>query len=162
MILEILFLLLLSYTFYLHVKTRRERETAIAQAEERARQLCEQLGQYQAEEKARLLFESWREKYEKQIREDAIRRSTAIVKGRVAEQFVPFLEQFKYNPRDARFIGSPVDYIVFDGLSEDRDITIVLLEVKTGRSQPNKRERRIMNAVRNGRVRWETIRLNNK
>jgi len=149
------FILIFYYEETVRRKTEQARRTAV-EAEERARQLCQQM----VEERARLLFNAWREKYEKQIREDAVKRSTSVVKGRVAEQFVPFLEQFKYNPRDARFIGSPVDYIVFDGLTEDRDITIVLVEVKTGRTtRLNERERRVLEAVKARRIKWETIHL---
>jgi predicted Holliday junction resolvase-like endonuclease len=35
--------------------------------------------------------------------------------GKVTEHFIPDLPDFAYNPKDARFLGSPVDFIVFDG-----------------------------------------------
>ena len=54
---------------------------------------------------------------EDRIREEALRRGRATLKGRVAEQVVPFLEEFRYNPSNAKFIGSPIDYVIFDGLS---------------------------------------------
>ena len=99
-----------------------------------------------------------------QIRVETLDRSRATLKGRVAEQMVPFLEEFKYNPSDARFIGSPIDYVIFDGYTElkdgdaDRPITVVLADVKTGaRAQLTSTQRRIQDAVEEGRVEWETI-----
>jgi len=54
--------------------------------------------------------------------------------GKITEHFIPYLPMFKYNPKDARFIGSPIDFIVFDGLSEGEIRKIVLVEVKAGKS----------------------------
>ena len=58
-------------------------------------------------------------KREKEIRRDAIKKSREILEGRFKEQLVPFLPKFKYNPSDVRFIGSPVDFVVFDGEKHD-------------------------------------------
>jgi len=44
------------------------------------------------------------------------------------------LPEFNYNPTDARFLGSPVDFVVFNGLSGDSPEEVVFLEVKTGKA----------------------------
>lgn len=98
-------------------------------------------------------------KREKVFRADAIKRSVAVVKGKVAEQLVPFTEAFRYNPRDARFLGAPVDLIVFEGMTEGFVDRIVFIEVKTGRSSLSKRERQIRDAIDLGEVYWEEIRI---
>lgn len=46
----------------------------------------------------------------------------ASIKGKISEQIVPFLEQFKYKPSDARFIGSPIDYVILDGYTDVKDV----------------------------------------
>jgi predicted Holliday junction resolvase-like endonuclease len=97
-------------------------------------------------------------KREKFLREDAIRRSQAVLRGKIAEQLAPSLEGFTYNPRDCRFLGSPFDYLVFSGLTDGEVQEIVLLEVKTGRSRLSKRERQVRDAVERGDVRYETFR----
>jgi predicted Holliday junction resolvase-like endonuclease len=56
-----------------------------------------------------------------EIRKDSINRSRSTLKGKIAEQLAPVLPGFLFNPADARFIGSPVDYIIFDGLTEVSD-----------------------------------------
>jgi predicted Holliday junction resolvase-like endonuclease len=43
-------------------------------------------------------------------------RSRAVTTGKVLEHFAPHLSDFPYNPQDARFIGNPVDYVVFDAV----------------------------------------------
>lgn len=98
-------------------------------------------------------------KKEKVLRADAIERSQAVVKGKVAEQLVPFTEAFMYNPRDARFLGAPVDFIVFEGMTEGSVDRIVFIEIKTGRSGLSKRERQIRETIDLGEVYWEELRL---
>jgi len=100
------------------------------------------------------------------FRDEILERSRAVLKGRIGEQIVPFLEQFRYNPSDARFIGSPIDYIIFDGYTDVKDrkeeqpITVVLADIKTGKSALLTREqRKIKEAVEQKRVKWETITL---
>ena len=86
------------------------------------------------EDKALLLFEKWRSEHEEKVRKDAIEKSKAVITGKVSEQIAPYLPGFEFNPKDARFIGSPVDFIVFDGLDEGEIRKIVFVGVKAGNS----------------------------
>ena len=96
----------------------------------------------------------------RQLRKDAVKRSRAVIGGQVVEQVAPYLPNFPCNPSDARFIGKPVDFIAFPGLS-DRDTVdeVLLIEVKTGRSELNAREKEIRRAVKEGRVRYVEYRF---
>ncbi len=90
----------------------------------------------------------------------ALASSRRVLKGQAAEQLAPLSAEFDYLPSDARFLGSPIDYLVFDGLSEDEGpVEIVFLEVKTGKARLTAREARVREAVLAGRVRWEELRL---
>jgi predicted Holliday junction resolvase-like endonuclease len=87
-----------------------------------------------------------------------------IIKGKISEQMFPLLYQKVGDLSDFRFIGNPIDYIVFDGLSKARDnidkkVTIKFIELKTGRSALNKAENLVKDAVEHGRVGWEEIQL---
>lgn len=94
------------------------------------------------------------------IRKDAIKRSKAVIGGQVAEQIAPYLPDFPCSPSDAKFIGKPVDFIAFSGLSEtDKVDEILLIEVKTGQSSLSSREREIKKAVKEGRVRYVEYRI---
>jgi predicted Holliday junction resolvase-like endonuclease len=112
-----------------------------------------------AEAEAGASLERWRVHAEADIRADAIRRSSAVVSGKVTEHLAPYLGRFPYNPKDARFLGTPVDLLVFDGLSDDCVREIVFLEIKTGGSSLTTRERRVREAVLAGRVSWKELRV---
>lgn len=71
---------------------------------------------------------------------------------RLANISFPYLPEFRYNPKDACFIGSPIDLIVFDGLDEGKLRKIVFVEVKSGKSTLSKREKLIRDAVEQRRV----------
>ncbi len=97
--------------------------------------------------------------YTRRVREDAVQRSLAVTAGKVHEQLIPYLPVFPYNPKDARFLGSPVDLVVFDGLAEGRVRRIVFVEVKTGGAGLTGRERMVREAVREGVVEWVELRV---
>ena len=97
----------------------------------------------------------------KNLRKDAVKRSKAVISGQVTEQIAPFLPDFPANPSDARFIGKPVDFIVFSGLSENEKIDeILFVEVKTGKSLLSEREKEVKKAIEKGNVRYVEYRIN--
>ena len=97
----------------------------------------------------------------KKLRKDAVKRSKAVINGQVAEQIAPFLPDFPANPSDARFIGKPVDFIVFSGLSENEKIDeILFVEVKTGKSLLSEREKEEKKEIEKGNVRYVEYRIN--
>ena len=99
----------------------------------------------------------WEEEKGKAIRE-AIAQSRAVLGGKFVEQLVPYLPEFKYDPTEARFIGSPIDLIVFPGLASGDPEEIVIMEIKTGKSsQLTPQERRVRQLIEDGMVRWELI-----
>jgi predicted Holliday junction resolvase-like endonuclease len=106
-----------------------------------------------------LQFEQWKQAREIEIRRDAIERSRAVTIGKVTEHVAPFIPEFKYNPKDARFIGSPLDFVVFDGLDEGVLRKIVFVEVKTGSSKLNTHERNIQRAVQQKLVEFAVLRI---
>ena len=62
-----------------------------------------------------LAFLLWKARYTRAVRQDAVQRSFAVTAGKVYEQLLPYLPDFPFNPKDVRFLGSPVDFVVFDG-----------------------------------------------
>lgn len=92
-------------------------------------------------------------------REDALKRSRAVLKGQVGEQMAPYFPDFPFNAGECRFIGKPVDFIVFHGINEKEVDKIIFVEVKTGDAKLTDIERKIKNAIDEGRVFWEEYRL---
>jgi len=109
--------------------------------------------------KARAELKEWKLSNEKLIRQDAINRSKSVIKGQIAEQLIPFSSVFPYNPKDAIFLGNPIDYIIFNGLSNNDIKDIQFVEVKTGKSNLNTRQRKIKEIILNKMVSWNTIKI---
>lgn len=77
-----------------------------------------------------------------------------------SEQFVAFDTRFTYDPKDARFLGSPIDLVVFNGRSNGTVREVVFVEVKQHARVPlTKPERTLKEAIENGRVTWERFDL---
>ncbi len=94
-------------------------------------------------------------------RRDAARRSRGVMAGKAGEQMAPLVPAFsdRFDPTEARFLGAPIDYIVFDGLASGELREVVLVEVKTGSGRLNANELEVERAVAEGRVSFETLRL---
>ena len=107
-----------------------------------------------------LYFVIWKLRYSAAIRENAVQRSLAVTSGKVHEQLVPYLPEFGFNPKDARFLGSPVDLVVFDGLAAGDVKRVVFLEVKTGAAPLTARERQVREVIEARQVAWGEVRLN--
>lgn len=81
------------------------------------------------------------------------KKSSEIRVGQIAEHLAPFLDEFKYDPKKARFIGNPIDYVVFE------DDKIVFVEVKSGESRLTKGQSDIRDMILNGKVEFETMKI---
>lgn len=92
-------------------------------------------------------------------RDDAVKRSRAVLTGQAAEQLAPYLPDFPCPVEDARFLGKPLDYVCFSGASEGEIDEIVFVEVKTGESSLSKVEKSARQAIIDGRVRWVEYRI---
>ena len=81
------------------------------------------------------------------------KKSSEVRLGNIAETLAPFLDQFEFDPETCTFLGKPIDYISFG----EEEITII--EVKSGKSQLNSRQRQIRDQIKDGLVRWKEIRI---
>lgn len=91
----------------------------------------------------------------KKQRKDAVKKSRAVIGGQVTEQLAPYLPEFPCNPGDVCFLGKPVDFIGFTGLTESDEIhEVMFIEVKTGQSKLNGHEKQLKDAIQKGRVRY--------
>ena len=79
-------------------------------------------------------------------------KSQQVKYGKAWEKFAPFMKNFKYEPNDFKFIGEPIDGVVF-GREK-----IVFLEIKAGGSKLSQRQKAIKEMVDKKRVEWEEIR----
>lgn len=77
-----------------------------------------------------------------------------------SEQLLPLSTTFAYDPADARFLGSPIDFVVFSGRAAGSVEEVVFIEVKQhAKVALTKPERSLKDAVEAGHVRWERLDL---
>ena len=84
------------------------------------------------------------------------KQSLSTTYGRITEQWAPFMAGYPYEPKNFRFLGSPVDGIQFES---DK---IVFVEFKANTSGLTTNERRIRQLVEQGRVEWLESRLESR
>ena len=128
----------------------RELQSAAAQIEESLR------AEFNVE------FERWLEDKEAEIRKDAISKSVSTILGRAGEHIAPLflLERHGIDMRDLRFIGTPIDFIAFKGLSKGDPSEIAFIEVKSGKTiQLTSRERSVRELIEGRKVSWLTLHL---
>ncbi len=141
-------------------RARQEERRLIQQYESQLRRTIEQ---YEA--RLRQLAEQHQKAIE-QARRQSVEQSRRTIKGQISEQLVPLLAGFEFFPADARFIGHPIDYVVFHGYTDLRDgngradrLEVVLLDIKRNMAALTKEQRAIMEAVRAGRVSFQIVRV---
>ena len=100
----------------------------------------------------------WEEKLP-EVRQTAIKQSRSVLSGQFSEQLAPYLPDFNYKPTEARFIGKPIDFIVFKGMDEKKIEEVIFVEVKSGKSSLNNSEKSLKDAILNGKVSWSEYRV---
>jgi len=151
------------------------REKLIREYEQKIRDIQEQNSQNEGSLKIALIQEyenKIRDLTEKQsleielARKQSVDQSRSTLKGKMAEQMAPLLPGFAFLPADARFLGDPIDYVIFHGYTDTRDnganpdsIELIILDIKQGGATLSKSQRAIASAIENGRVRFDIIRI---
>jgi predicted Holliday junction resolvase-like endonuclease len=154
----VLFVLAAAACVYLSVTLSRRVQIGIDRWRNEERQALETQLRQLADADARMQIERWKQEHEREIRLDAIQRSSAVTRGKVTEHIVPYLPGFDLDPKDIRFLGTPIDLIAFKGLNNSvEEIEIVFIEVKTGGSVLSARERAVKKAVEQKRVSWRVF-----
>jgi len=112
-----------------------------------------------------------RQKYEtelKQNRKDAknlkIKADTSSEKKSIAtnigkniEKFVATYKNFSFNLKECRFLGNPIDYIIFEGALTHNVNHITFMEIKTGKSPLNDNQKMVREAIESNKVNCKVI-----
>ena len=101
---------------------------------------------------------SWKDRLP-EIREEAISRSRSVLAGQFSEQLAPYLPDFPFKPTEARFIGKPVDFLVFRGMDEKNIDEVVFVEVKSGKATLNPQEKNLKNIIQDKKIHWYEYRI---
>lgn len=84
------------------------------------------------------------------------KKSSEVKLGLMAENFMPFLDGYPYDHKNFRFLANPCDGIQFN--TDD----VIFIEFKTGNAKLSSSQRRIKDLVGQGKVRFETFRVDEK
>lgn len=94
-----------------------------------------------------------------QHRREAIMKSRSVLGGQFSEQLAPYLPDFNYLPTECRFMGKPIDFIVFRGMDEKNIEEVVFVEVKSGNAKLTEHEKNLKETIDKKRVRWVEYRV---
>jgi predicted Holliday junction resolvase-like endonuclease len=95
----------------------------------------------------------------KAARLQSVNQARSTLKGQIGEQLAPLLPGFQYACSDARFLGDPIDYVVFNGYTAMRDgldgeasqVEVVILDIKRGNARLSEGQKAVAAAVCAGR-----------
>mgnify|MGYP001195124209 CR=1 FL=1 len=77
--------------------------------------------------------------------------------GKILERLAPALDMFQFSKNDCRAIFDPIDYVIFEGLSEkDRVERILFTEIKSGAARLTPKQKKIKELVENKKVTFDT------
>ena len=93
------------------------------------------------------------------LRKEIANSSRSIIKGQVSEQLAPYLPNFPFRPDECKFLGNPIDFIVFKNLEDGDDCSVHFVEVKSGKSRLNGHERNLKKAIQEKKVYWSEYRV---
>jgi len=83
------------------------------------------------------------------------KKSSEVRLGQIGEHFAPLLKDFPYDSKNVRFLGSPIDFVIFD-LDNNR---IIFMEFKTGNSKETAKQRQVRDIIKAGNVTYEVMRV---
>lgn len=106
----------------------------------------------------RYMFEIMQDVIEDE-KKKALDKSRSVLKGQFSEQLSPFGPDFPGLPSEARFLGAPLDFIIYKGIDNQEVEEIIFVDVKTGKAALNKTQRSIKRAIENKKVRFEVYRV---
>lgn len=102
--------------------------------------------------------QEWIEKLPR-LRQDSVKKSREVLTGQFSEQLAPYLPDFPFSPTECRFIGKPIDLIVFRGLDNKETEEVVFVEIKSGESQLSQSEKKLKETIKNKKVSWYEYRV---
>lgn len=106
---------------------------------------------------------AWVGKKIEEIVQKRLKASRATIGGQVSEQLAPFLPGFPHLASEARFIGKPIDFIIFKGMDNKEISEVIFVEVKSGKHKRlTPQELNLKKAIEEKRVSWHQYNIQEK
>ena len=81
----------------------------------------------------------------------------AVNLGKIFERLAPTLGTFPFSHHDCRSLFDPIDYVIFEGLSQKGRVEkIIFTDIKTGRARLQTRQKEIKAAVQEKNISFRT------
>jgi predicted Holliday junction resolvase-like endonuclease len=91
------------------------------------------------------------------IPESSERGAEAVNIGFILERIAPCMKDFSYERNDCRSLFDPIDYVIFEGLSQTGSVErIIFAEIKTGKARLASKQKEIKTLVEEKRVEMDT------
>ena len=112
---------------------------------------------------ARKVYERLKREQRERAAELAVRRkeisassetgAQSVNMGLILERLAPSMGTFRFDRNDCRSLFDPIDYLIFEGLSEKETVSrILFMEVKTGGSPLKPAQKQIRSLVQSKKV----------
>lgn len=118
-------------------------------------------------EKALEIQKQLREELKERVDELKKRRKLATKKAQITtravnigknlEKVLPTMKDFKWPVPDSKFLGDPIDLIVFNGLSVNKVKSISFIEVKSGKARLNRHQKSIRDAIEEQKLSYKVF-----
>jgi predicted Holliday junction resolvase-like endonuclease len=89
--------------------------------------------------------------------EAAERTTKAVNIGKNLERALPTIKDFKWVVPDSKFLGDPIDLLIFNGLSIGQVNSLSFVEVKSGSARLNDHQKSIRDAIEEHRVSYQVF-----
>ena len=81
----------------------------------------------------------------------------AVNVGKNLEKVLPTMRDFKWNVPDSKFLGDPIDLMIFNGLSMGKVSSLSFVEVKSGNASLNNHQKSIRDAIEDRKVSYKVF-----
>ncbi|MFC0772671.1 Holliday junction resolvase-like protein [Terrimonas alba] len=84
------------------------------------------------------------------------RGALSINIGFILERLAPTMGSFRFSHNDCRSLFDPIDYIIFEGLSNNGKVNkVFFVDIKTGNARLTKRQKEIKSVIANKNVNFK-------
>lgn len=91
--------------------------------------------------------------FRKNIKMKSENGAKAVNMGFILERIAPTMKTFKFDRNDCRSLFDPIDYIIFEGLSKNAQVSrLIFSDIKTGNARLNQNQKRIRELVEKKKV----------
>jgi len=81
----------------------------------------------------------------------------AVNVGKNLEKVLPTMRDFKWSVPDSKYLGDPIDLLVFNGLSVGNVSSLSFVEVKSGNASLNNHQKSIRDAIEDRKVSYKVF-----